>query len=64
MENKVSIIINGVRYDSVDAVGDCWCDQCDLLELCNKHDCASTDLCYSVFGNYKIFKKSDKKFEV
>lgn len=61
--NEVSIIINGVRYDAVKAQGGGWCKSCDLFELCNKYDCASTDLCYDIFGTYKVFKKSDKKFE-
>ena len=63
--NEVSIIINGIRYDAVDAEdGSEWCHGCDLFDLCCKYDCASTDLCYDVFGLYKIFKKSDKNFEV
>ena len=61
--NEVSIIINRVRYDSVDATGGQWCGDCDLYELCNKHDPNATDLCYSVLNHYRVFKKSDKKFE-
>ena len=63
-QNQVSIIINGVRYDAVEAQGNVWCKGCDLFELCHKHDCASSDLCYVIFGYHKVFKKSDKKFEV
>ena len=61
--SNISIIINGTRYDAVNLTGSDWCDACDLLELCNAYDCVSTDLCYAIFGVYKVFKKSDKKFE-
>lgn len=62
--NEVSIIINGVRYDAVDTNDAGWCHCCDLREMCNEYDFASSELCNDVFGSNKIFKKSDKKFEV
>lgn len=62
--NEISIIINGVRYDAVDTTDVEWCHCCDLCEMCNEHDFASSELCNEVFGSNKIFKKSDKKFEV
>jgi hypothetical protein len=60
-ENQISIIINGVRYDSVECVG---CKSCDLYELCNKFVTDSSNLCSKILGIHKVFKKSDKKFEV
>ena len=63
--NEVSIIINGVRYDAVDVKeGGEWCEECDLFEVCCEHDCEIIELCYDAIGCYKVFKKSDKKFEV
>lgn len=61
MENQISIIINGVRYDSV-SKEDTSCNNCDLLWLCTE----SMDdvLCYTFRLRDKVFKKSDKKFEV
>ena len=66
--NEVSIIINGVRYDAVEATKKelnnfCFiaCHSCDLDKKCNKHD--AYDLCRNVLGTYTYFKKSDKKFE-
>ena len=58
MGNQVSIIINGVRYDAVEGNS---CTNCDLLEYCTSKfkpcNMFAIDFC-------KIFKKSDKKFEV
>lgn len=34
--NEVSIIINGVRYDAVDANTEFTCEECDLRDLCEK----------------------------
>ena len=62
--NEVSIIINGVRYDSVDSRGRQWCHGCELFNLCCKYDHESTDLCYKIFGIYRVFKKSNKSFEL
>jgi hypothetical protein len=56
--------MNEVRYDAVDTNDAEWCHCCDLCEMCNEHDFASSELCNDVFGYNKIFKKSDKKFEV
>ena len=56
--NEVSIIINGVRYDAVEGDG---CSNCKLKSFC---DICLGEFCV-IFGAYgKIFKKSDKKFEV
>lgn len=59
MENQVSIIINGVRYDAVDAgVQEHLCDGCDLFQTCEL-----ADSCEKLISLKRIFKKSDKKFE-
>ena len=59
-QNQVSIIINGVKYDAVEGKG---CTDCDLIEYC----LSNYDPC-NIFPNEmmfsKIFKKSDKKFEL
>lgn len=62
--NEVSIIINGVRYDAVEASKKgCVCHGCDLEKLCdNSPDCI-VDLCATLVGKLRCFKKSDKKFE-
>ena len=60
MENQVSIIINGVRYDAVKQ--ECInCIQCDLYKDCDEDTFES--LCFALVPNC-IFEKSDKKFEV
>ena len=62
MENQVSIIINGVRYDAVDMDGKESCNGCDLLDRCKAH--CNFNLCEQLgIGMWYIFKKSDKKFE-
>lgn len=57
MENQISIIINGVRYDAVDGKS---CTKCDLFEYCT----SKFEPC-NIFPRsvqiYKVFKKSDKK---
>jgi hypothetical protein len=60
--NEVSIIINGVRYDAMDAKTEFTCEECDLLHLCEKVQ--YTCLCH-IFDitEKQCFKKSDKKFE-
>ena len=60
--NEVSIIINGVRYDAVDAKTEFTCEECDLRDLCGTLQ--YTCLCH-VFDITKnqCFKKSDKNFE-
>ena len=58
--NEVSITINGVRYDAVDGKS---CTECDLFEHCT----SKFEPC-NIFPRsmqiHKVFKKSDKKFEV
>lgn len=60
--NEVSIIINGVRYDAVDAKTEFSCEECDLLHLCEKAQYMCLCLILDVKEN-ECFKKSDKKFE-
>ena len=58
--NEVSIIINGVSYDPVHGIS---CNKCDLFEYCY----SEFEPCNMFVGKmslFKIFKKSDKKFEV
>ena len=61
MENQVSIIINGVRYDAVDSECCYSCAICDLQDVCNDE----YNICKALnIHIYDCFKKSDKKFEV
>jgi hypothetical protein len=61
MENQVSIIINGDRYDSVED-DNSYCCGCDLLDLCKFH--CDLKLCENLGVNLGfVFKKSDKPFE-
>lgn len=60
--NEVSIIINRVRYDAVDAKTEHICEECDLLHLCEKEQNMCLCVILDIEGN-KHFKKSDKKFE-
>lgn len=60
--NEVSIVINGVRYDAVDAKTEFTCDECDLRHLCEKTQYMSLCLILDIEEN-KCFKKSDKNFE-
>ena len=66
MDNEVSIIINGTRYDAVKSslIEDkCEnCKHCDLLDECKKRTVAFY-LCSLTMGEIYHFKKSDKKFE-
>ena len=58
--NDVSIIINGVRYDAVEReTQEFLCYGCDLYK-----NCKLADTCGDLIGLNKIFKKSNKKFEV
>lgn len=57
--NEVSIIINGVRYDSIKEKEIRSCKGCELFK--KSKICLLTKLCGF---NGTIFKKSDKKFEV
>lgn len=67
--NEISIIINGVRYDAVEAPKDVdfTCDTCDLHKHCSElskaTQGASFAICSLGLGDDKCFKKSDKKFE-
>ena len=57
--NEVSIIINGVRYDTAEGKTlEHLCYGCDLYTNCKLADC-----CGDLIGLGQIFKKSDKKFE-
>lgn len=56
---EVSIIINGVRYDAVERDMKRYvCYGCDLVE------CELGHCCEDLIGQNRIFKKSNKKFEV
>ena len=66
--NEISIIIDGVRYDAVEATKKelndfdfISCHYCDLYEHCEKYDCF--DMCGEELGSYKYFKKYNKKQE-
>lgn len=60
--NEVSIIINGVRYDTVKANTEFTCEECDLCFVCEEKIFSPPCL---IIGLYEAvcFKKSDKKFE-
>ena len=61
--NEVSIIINGVRYDTVPTrYADNECDECDLKEYCALIELYEYS-CSAMIGRNNKFKKSDKKFE-
>jgi hypothetical protein len=60
--NEVSIIINGVRYDAVDAKTEYSCEECDLRHLCEKAQHMCLCLVLDIEVN-RVFKKSNKKFE-
>ena len=60
--NEVSLIINGVRYDALDAKTEFTCEECNLRHLCEKTQFMCLCLILDVEEN-KCFKKSDKKFE-
>lgn len=64
-QNQVSIIINGVRYDSeIRGSVPNKCEKCDLFEYCFIVGSGMKNIC-DVISNQNIsFKKSDKKFEV
>lgn len=58
--NEVSIIINGVRYDAVEAECSFSCADCDLIDICQKEH----NICCALgVSMYDCFKKSDKNFE-
>lgn len=56
--NKVSIIINSVRYDAVDEEDLRSCRGCEIMRV--TADCLLSAICRR---KKVIFKKSDKKFE-
>lgn len=59
--NEVSIIINGVRYDAVDAECTYSCEICDLMDVCSVENNICTALNVHIFD---CFKKSNKKLEL
>lgn len=61
MGNEVSIIINGTRYDAVDGSS---CTQCDLFEFCITSNFEPCNMFAPEISIIKVFKKSDKSFEV
>lgn len=64
IENKeVSIIINGVRYDSIaDNLGNI-CNTCDLQEMCDNSSSCVSMACEELLSSGYNFKKSTKSFE-
>jgi hypothetical protein len=61
--NEVSIIINGVRYDSFFvSEQERDCSDCAVRGICGDKHWWITELCEEEEGI--IFKKSDKKFEI
>lgn len=61
MENQISIIINKVSYDAVDAEKP-KCEGCAFFGICTVYDTQCSFL-EDMHGEYH-FVKSDKKFEV
>lgn len=55
--NEVSIILNGVRYDAVEA------GHCDIYAKCSNCKLFLQTACIALIGVNRVFKKSDKKFE-
>ena len=60
--NEVSIIINGVRYDAVDAKTEFTCEECDLRKICEQAPYCNICIAFDIRDN-KCFKKTNKKFE-
>jgi hypothetical protein len=61
--NEISIIINGVRYDSTaDSLGNI-CNTCDLQALCDSKSVCVSETCVELLGEGYNFKKSTKSFE-
>ena len=58
MKDKISVIINGVRYDSIPSEYPYSCKGCDMFYTTH---CKFAMICKE---NDTIFKKSDKKFDV
>lgn len=63
--NSVSIIINGVRYDAVEAPKATSCNICcDLYDVCENEILSLSDFCLDVDEEKTMcFKKSIKTFE-
>jgi hypothetical protein len=61
--NEVSIIINGVRYDSHAVEKKTECKTCDLYEFCEEHHPSFGETCSALLSRGYNFKKSYKKFE-
>lgn len=63
--NSVSIIINGVRYDSVEAPKVTSCNICcDLHDVCEHEILSLADFCLGLDEEITTcFKKSTKSFE-
>lgn len=56
--NKVSIIINGIRYDAINTgKNNHTCKGCELpITICES--------CGNLLNNNQVFKKSNKRFEL
>lgn len=56
--NKVSIIINGIRYDAINTGKNNYtCKGCELpITICES--------CGNLLNNNQVFKKSNKRFEL
>lgn len=61
--NEVSIIINGVRYDTHVENLDDECSVCDLRDICDSKSFYVNEACIELLGNGYNFKKSTKSFE-
>ena len=60
--NDVSIIINGVRYETHDIGVHFSCEGCDLKDWCTKDtNDVFAGSCASVIGSCAVFKKSEQK---
>lgn len=64
MDNKISIIINGVQYDRVPPpLIELSCDGCDLEHLCSDIESHFPMLCYAISemdSMTHVFKKAEK----
>ena len=60
--NEISIIINGVRYDAVDASVYNFCGECDFSEICSEVNFYDS-VCPELLNGKQTFKKSTKSFE-
>lgn len=65
LKEDVSIIVNKTRYDAVMGNGKMFdCEGCELDEWCTKIGETFSQACISVIGEYGIFVKSNKKFDI